>query len=532
MAVSHRLISSTSMHVTCPPLSHQLTLPRWDCINIDNQPVSEKEFLKVQAHFIKLNEEQNINASEFELLTATAFALFNEKKVDVGIIEVGMGGKLDATNILQNQVVCVISKIARDHESFLGGTLEDIATHKAGILRPNVPFLVNPMNNISVHRTIENYAKSIGAGPRILLDTDELRSMVFKTKAFSLLAERLQPFQRDNAVLGFLAYIEVLKSLGLNADMNRAIQMFEKLKNKRTLLGRQQEVTVPVVFGLDSGRKKVRTVRTVHIDGAHNEDAARALKEYLHAQLRGEWLVHKKPTTITWIIAMSEGKDPRSFLKTLLRPGDNAIFTTFGPVDGMPWVRPMDPKELLRIALQVCPTLNECITVPKRGAYRALFTAKYLRQTTMLSKGSPDEASALFVMTGSLYLVGDFFREHEVSKNLAPEDFPSIGQIKKDEKDRVRRHVSSLEEEEEEADESSGSDSTDFKKNEFETRLRLEIDQLAKRLESIKEDRPGRSQSEPRTGLPQRQYPKPARDTLSDEDEDERQPRLVRKVYR
>jgi folylpolyglutamate synthase/dihydrofolate synthase len=108
--------------------------------------VSEREFLKVEDHYKRLNERNQINASEFELLTATAFTLFNENKVDVGIIEVGMGGKLDATNILNNQVVSVISKVARDHENFLGNTLEEIASHKAGILRPNVPFIVTRLS--------------------------------------------------------------------------------------------------------------------------------------------------------------------------------------------------------------------------------------------------------------------------------------------------------------------------------------------------------------------------------------------------
>jgi folylpolyglutamate synthase/dihydrofolate synthase len=377
--------------------------------------VSEREFLKVEDHYKRLNERNQINASEFELLTATAFTLFNENKVDVGIIEVGMGGKLDATNILNNQVVSVISKVARDHENFLGNTLEEIASHKAGILRPNVPFIVNPSNEFNVHEVIENYAQEIGAGPRILVDTADLRSLVFGTKTWRKFSEGLLPFQRDNAVLGMLAYIEVLKSLGLNTDLRKVVVMLDKMRNKQTLPGRQQTLFVRVVFGAIGKRREIL------VDGAHNPDAAESLDAYVSQKLR-----RQARDPVTWVLAMTEGKDPRRVLQTLLRPGDNVVTTAFGPVDGMPWVKSMDPESLLNIALEVCPGIT-ALAVPKRGAYRALCTAKYISK------------HAHIVLTGSLYLVGDFFREHEVGKECMKngEDFPSIREIDQDERARV-----------------------------------------------------------------------------------------------
>ncbi|KAJ4357997.1 folylpolyglutamate synthase [Didymosphaeria variabile] len=404
---------------------------RWDCININNEPVSEKEFLRVENHYKQLSERENINASEFELLTATAFTLFNEKKVDVGIIEVGMGGKLDATNILNNQVVSVISKIARDHQGFLGNTLEEIASHKAGILRPNVPFIVNPMNDFGVHEVIEDYAKEIGAGPRLLVDTVDLREHVFNTSFWRDFADGLLPFQRDNAVLAFLAYIEVLKSLKLNSNMHKAVQMLSKIRNKQTLPGRQQRLFVPVVFG---NRKDVL------VDGAHNPDAAESLLAYVEKNLRARPAnspnnVYNPPNKdnthhITWVLAMTEGKDPRQVLETLLRPGDYVLTTDFGPVDGMPWVTPMGPKALLSIAHEVCPRIRG-LAISKRGVYRALCAAKYISK------------SAHIVLTGSLYLVGDFFREHQVGQRCYKdsEEFPSIQEIDLEERARVNEFL-------------------------------------------------------------------------------------------
>ncbi|KAK7190720.1 hypothetical protein DPSP01_006670 [Paraphaeosphaeria sporulosa] len=395
---------------------------RWDCININNEPVEEQEFLRIENHYKQLSERENIEASEFELLTATAFTLFNEKQVEVGIIEVGMGGKLDATNILNNQVVSVVSKIAQDHQGFLGNTLEEIASHKAGILRPNVPFIVNPMNEFRVHEVIENYAKEIGAGPRILVDTEELRNEIYKTKYWKQFSESLLPFQRDNAILALLAYFEVLKSLGLNVKTINTLKMLDKMRNKVTLPGRMQMVYVPVVFAKRQG---------VLVDGAHNPDAAQSLKAYVDQKMR-----HKqddRDAPITWVLAMTEGKDPRQVLQILLKPGDYVVTTAFDPVDGMPWVRSMDPNELLSIAREVCPRITG-LAVPKRGAYRALCTAKYLARLTKREQ---------IVLTGSLYLVGDFFRDHEVGRQSFKYEkgFPAIREIDLDEKARVNEFL-------------------------------------------------------------------------------------------
>jgi hypothetical protein len=191
--------------------------------------------------------------------------------------------------------------------------------------------------------------------------------------------------------------------------------MLDKMRNKQTLPGRQQTLSVPIVFGRLGKRKEIL------VDGAHNPDAAESLNAYVSQKLR-----RKPRDPVTWVLAMTEGKDPRQVLEKLLRPGDNVVTTDFGPVDGMPWVKSMDPNALLSIALEVCPGIT-ALAVPKRGAYRALCTAKYLSK------------HAHIVLTGSLYLVGDFFREHEVGQAClkSGEDFPSIQEIDQDEMARV-----------------------------------------------------------------------------------------------
>lgn len=308
-----------------------------------------------------------------------------------------MGGKLDATNILNNQCVSVITKIAFDHQNFLGKTLEDIARHKAGILRPGVPYVMNPANEFNVQEVIDKIAKEVGAGPRLHVST-ELKKDDRYEREWPNAIRPMQKFQEENTALAFLAVRETLAAMGASTAslMRWVLPALKTVQNP----GRMQHLSVPAIFG--EGAPKIL------IDGAHNPDAARVLREYVDVQVRikplkGEDEVISPPTPhwpVTWIIAVTEGKDPLNLIETLVRPGDNLILTTFGPVDGMPWVKPMDPYRILRIALDAVPNIT-ALVVPERSPHRALMAAHHLT----LSRRMP------IVMAGSLYLMGDFWRE-------------------------------------------------------------------------------------------------------------------------
>jgi folylpolyglutamate synthase/dihydropteroate synthase len=306
-----------------------------------------------------------------------------------------MGGKLDSTNILNNQCISVISKIAKDHEAFLGTTLEEIAKHKAGILRPNVTYIVNPSNEQHVQDVIEEYAKEIGAGPRLLPDTPELRQGLYSTTDWKLFAGPLRPFQRDNAALAIVAVKEAMKGLGTITDDMIASELTKVRVEK--IPGRLEYTTVIPVFGAAGN-----VGREIIVDGAHNVDAAHAMHSFVSEQGRYKkiWGLRQPQSgwPVTWVLAMTHGKDASNYLKVILRPGDKVITTSFGPVDGMPWVKPMDPVELLKIAEQVQPDITG-LAMPQPGALRALCAAKHLT----------DRARPI-ILTGSLYLVGDFHR--------------------------------------------------------------------------------------------------------------------------
>ncbi|KAI4950572.1 hypothetical protein J4E91_004457 [Alternaria rosae] len=400
-SICHYASRLLSKRLTIGKFTSPHLIDRWDCITINHKPVEEELFRKIEKHYLDLSIRDGISASNFEILTATAFHIFNEAKVEIGIVEVGMGGKLDATNILNNQAVSVIAKIARDHEGFLGDTLEEIALHKAGILRPDVPYLVNPKNEDNVQAVIRKHAQSIGAGPCLEYDPPGFSKTLF--------AHEDRPpnptAQRENIVLAARATMAAMESLGREM---KPFVMQHTLHGSRNFPypGRLESVRVPPIFGAPSTTSTTgfdQKGEFILVDGAHNADAATLLSGHVGRTLRAKKVpgVQRpgKGWPITWVLAMTDGKDAYKFLRNILHRGDNVVTTSFGPVDGMPWVRPMHPKRLLAIAKSIEPTITG-LAVEEGGPLRALCTAKHLR-----------EPEGSIVLTGSLYLVGDFHRD-------------------------------------------------------------------------------------------------------------------------
>jgi folylpolyglutamate synthase/dihydrofolate synthase len=366
------------------------------------------------------------------------------------VVEVGMGGRLDCTNILNNQAVSVISKIARDHQGFLGNTLSEIASHKAGILRPGVPYVTSRTNEIAVQTVIHDYAREIGAGECLSFTSPDMQQLSELTR-WQRVTERMMPFQIENLQAAVLATMQALKELDGGVPPKttgkksqpadpmkpRDIAKILILNAKTQMPGRQEMLHLTPVF-----RNAEEKKNHVLVDGAHNPDAAAALDCVIQEKLRlGQSPTKGRPESgwpVTWVLAMTEGKDAKQFLTTLLRPGDKVVATTFGPVAGMPWVKPMDPIELLEIAKKVVPGITG-MYVPEIGALRAVCTAKYL--SDQLTIWSP------IVVTGSLYLVGDLHRElrPRADKRWWLSDDPAIAadresilQIHAEERERVK----------------------------------------------------------------------------------------------
>ncbi|KAJ3331165.1 folylpolyglutamate synthase [Kappamyces sp. JEL0680] len=130
--------------IKCASFTSPHLIRERDSIRIDDAEIEQPLYDKARQQVLTAN--QSVGASPFELLTCTAFLAFSLAKVDVAVVEarstVGLGGTLDATNVLPPPLVCVLCRIAVDHVDFLGSTPSEIAPHKAGIIKRGVAAVV------------------------------------------------------------------------------------------------------------------------------------------------------------------------------------------------------------------------------------------------------------------------------------------------------------------------------------------------------------------------------------------------------
>ena len=351
--------------VACGRFTSPHLVDRWDCITINDDPVSEAQFHHFEELVKRRNTEQRLYASEFELLTATAFEIFEAEKVEFGVIEVGLGGRLDATNALKHKTVTIISKIGLDHQSFLGNTLEEIALQKAGIIRPKVPCVVNASNPPSVLDVIQSQAESLGSTMKVV----DLQSGGLGVK----LAEQLEPHQQQNLLCAYEAFHIAYPHHGMS--------MHELLDVGANTVwpGRLQSINIQKITG---------RAQPILLDVAHNPQSADVLSSFVEKRLR----IPGKP--VTWVLAASAGKDILEILRVLLRDGDNVAAVEFGPVDGMPWVRSMQSDAILQ-------TIDDIGIVISARKDAQVDVVKGLDWASRISDGGP------LVVAGSLYLVSD-----------------------------------------------------------------------------------------------------------------------------
>lgn len=352
---------------SCARFTSPHLVDRWDCIAVDGKPVSEAVFRDAEDVVKKRDREGRVGATEFELLTATAFEVFHRQKVEFGVVEVGLGGKLDATNVLKQKAVTVISKIGLDHQSFLGDTVEEITLQKAGIMRRGVPCVVDNSNQPSVLQVIETLARETGT---------ELHYPSAASLAETLSSEGLEPHQIQNLACAHMAFRLACP------EEDRPLTDFLPAIRQMQWPGRLQRLNLQKITGCP---------REALLDGAHNPQSAEVLASYVRKHLRSGG------QPVTWVLAATQGKNMEGIFSLLLQPGDKVAAVRFGPVDGMPWVRPADPVELLRLAARLC--------TEKSAVYDAGDDVK-----AALIWASEAAAGGPLVIAGSLYLVSSVLR--------------------------------------------------------------------------------------------------------------------------
>ena len=218
-----------------------------------------------------------LQPSFFELTTAMAFRYFADRKVDVAVIEVGMGGRLDCTNIIRPDL-CVITNIGLDHTQYLGGTLEKIAEEKAGIIKKGVPVFFDGSDERS-SRVIEETAENVEA-PWYKMEKDALKIQEITDKhiAFSILDEY------DNNTVWQVA------STGIYQVMNAALA----IRAMRYTFGDKAEICKwqKVVASVKWQGRMEEVLPGVIFDGAHNLAAIREFTKSIRLQREAEGEIH------------------------------------------------------------------------------------------------------------------------------------------------------------------------------------------------------------------------------------------------
>jgi folylpolyglutamate synthase len=345
-----------------------------DSIQINNKTVSSTIYERCKKLVLDTDANFDIGCTEFELLTCTAFQIFADSEIPIAIMEVGVGGRLDATNVLPSSrtIVVGVTKVALDHQNLLGNTLSEIAHQKVGIFKENVPAVIDGSNDQTVIETAEREAAKLNV-PLILAHR--------KTDCW-IKPKLLGDYQYDNLAVA-------LKMLDQIKDSRITKEAIERGIKNTVWPGRLQEYQFNLnKIGITSSDKSEISIL---LDGAHNKQAAVELGKYLDSI--------RKTTGFVFVIAITKGKDLSTLFKPIIKSNDSVIFTEFDDnIEGMPWIESVDVSFLEKqVAIQQIPH-SDLYTIP--NVTEAVKTAYKISENT----------GKRIVVCGSLYLVADVLR--------------------------------------------------------------------------------------------------------------------------
>jgi dihydrofolate synthase / folylpolyglutamate synthase len=277
-------------------------------IQINNQKISPAEIVAMVEE-IKPILEKYPETNTFEIMTLLAFLYFSRQKVDIAVMEVGLGGRLDPTNVV-TPMVSVITSVSYDHMEILGDTLEKIAYEKGGIIKPNIPVVISNQKP-EVYTVLEQIAHEKAAK---FIDTSvefEIHQPVVKN-----FEQRFTLIDREGRKTEF-----TIPLLGLHQVENAATAYATLLEVHRQGIVIDQESIL-------SGIAKVQWMAryeflshepTVVIDGAHNVDSIKRLVETVKLTLPNKRIV--------LLFGASKGKDLPGMLSQLLPLCEHVIFS-------------------------------------------------------------------------------------------------------------------------------------------------------------------------------------------------------------
>ncbi|MCJ2556790.1 MAG: bifunctional folylpolyglutamate synthase/dihydrofolate synthase [Candidatus Thermoplasmatota archaeon] len=333
-------------------------------MQINGEEISNERVMeyvdKIRPIAERMGEDPTKHPTFFELTTAMGFSYFADENVDIAVVEVGMGGRLDATNVITPQV-SVITHLALEHTEHLGKTLERIAKEKAGIIKPGVR-VVSAEENPVVRKTCEERGCELTvvdeeyAYERISFDTSGQKLWVGKpSREFEI--PLLGSYQLQNAATAY-AVLDVLRKGEHDVPAEAIRRGFANAKWPARL-------------------EVVLKNPTVIIDSSHNPDGLRNLKDAL--------LETTKNDHITFVVGVMSDKDVSSMLEAIAPVAGRIICTK------PDYWRAMEPEEIAREAAKSVDEVEVAPNVPEA-----------IERAVSLS----DENDVICI-TGSIFMAGD-----------------------------------------------------------------------------------------------------------------------------
>lgn len=342
-----------------------------DRIRVNGVDISESDLLSVTMDVRAQAEQMADHPTEFELMTAVALVHFARSACDFAVVEVGLGGRLDSTNVVAAPEVCAIAPISFDHTALLGNTLEEIAGEKAGIIKPGAA-VVSADQDPAALRVIEAACRQQGCGLSVV-DRESLQGTHadFSYRQYRHLhIGLLGSYQPENAAL--------------------AIEVIEQLRNRGFDIS-----DGALRSGLESARWPGRFEIVAHdpdfvVDGGHNPQGAAVLADSLKQNFPA-----KRPT---FLIGVLEDKDYRHMLQAIIALGDTFVC-----------IEPPNPRALSAADLADAVRAAAAVRPSSGKEPPKVIAAKDIPQGVAIAR---EEAGSdgLVCAFGSLYSIGDIER--------------------------------------------------------------------------------------------------------------------------
>ncbi len=352
-------------------------------VTVNGKPMFEEEVLEFLERWIPTAEK--LGATFFEVTTALAFDWLAKREVDLAVIETGLGGRLDSTNVLIPRVATVTS-IGLDHTDLLGDTLELIAKEKAGIFKTGIPAVVGEPAP-AIRDLLSKSAKEAGAKPVIVLEDEYAISNVNVTASGTTFALA----QKEASARGAPSTREGAKDsqqittplIGEHQARNTATAIATVAAVGKEYLPHPDEISKALAAVFLPGR--FQRHGKFFFDVAHNPDGARSVAQTIRAI--------DQPAPRTALVAVLSDKDWRGIIRELAPAVDRFVFTN---APSAPAERRWDPAEALAFA-------------------KAQGFAAELEPDMDAALARAEKDSKTVVVTGSFHTVGDAMSRLQVS---------------------------------------------------------------------------------------------------------------------